>query len=116
MACVADIEPNSRNLNLLLKVVDVKMSGRMGASRVSEVVVGDESGTILFTAVDDQVDLMMPGEAVRLINATVEMLGGSFMRLVVPLEGERCRIRKELETRSFDVNLTVPNRSHIEWA
>ncbi|KAI5657152.1 hypothetical protein M9H77_25945 [Catharanthus roseus] len=51
-------------------------------TRIAECLVGDETGTILFTARNDQVDLMNPGNTVILRNAKIDMFKGS-MRLAV---------------------------------
>lgn len=51
-------------------------------SRIAECLVGDETGTILFTARNDQVEMMKPGNTVILRNAKIDMFKGS-MRLAV---------------------------------
>ncbi|EPS67409.1 hypothetical protein M569_07366, partial [Genlisea aurea] len=51
-------------------------------SRIAEILVGDETGTILFTARNDQVESMNPGNTVILRNAKIDMFKGS-MRLAV---------------------------------
>ncbi|CAI9286481.1 unnamed protein product [Lactuca saligna] len=50
--------------------------------RIAECLVGDETGTILFTARNDQVDLMKPGAGVIIRNGKIDMFKGS-MRLAV---------------------------------
>ncbi|KAL3522324.1 hypothetical protein ACH5RR_015158 [Cinchona calisaya] len=56
--------------------------GPQQPSRISECLIGDETGTILFTARNDQVELMTPGNTVILRNAKIDMFKGS-MRLAV---------------------------------
>ncbi|KAG8365505.1 hypothetical protein BUALT_Bualt18G0112000 [Buddleja alternifolia] len=51
-------------------------------TKIAECLVGDETGTILFTARNDQVDMMKPGNTVILRNAKIDMFKGS-MRLAV---------------------------------
>lgn len=51
-------------------------------TKIAECLVGDETGTILFTARNEQVDLMKPGNTVILRNAKIDMFKGS-MRLAV---------------------------------
>ncbi|KAL3851345.1 hypothetical protein ACJIZ3_013227 [Penstemon smallii] len=51
-------------------------------NKIAECLVGDETATILFTARNDQVDLMKPGNTVILRNAKIDMFKGS-MRLAV---------------------------------
>ncbi|KAL6553259.1 hypothetical protein OROGR_007101 [Orobanche gracilis] len=49
---------------------------------IAECLIGDETGTILFTARNDQVETMKPGNTVILRNAKIDMFKGS-MRLAV---------------------------------
>ncbi|CAI9787941.1 unnamed protein product [Fraxinus pennsylvanica] len=55
-------------------------------TRIAECLIGDETGTILFTARDNQVDLMKPGNTLILRNAKIDMFKGS-MRLTVDMWG-----------------------------
>ncbi|CAN8291735.1 unnamed protein product [Cochlearia groenlandica] len=54
--------------------------------RISECIVGDETGVIVFTARNDQVDLMKEGSSVTLRNAKIDIYKGS-MRLAVEKRG-----------------------------
>ncbi|BBH01730.1 hypothetical protein Prudu_012096 [Prunus dulcis] len=58
------------------------VSQHLRQTRISECLIGDETGTILFTARNDQVDLLKPGTTVILRNARIDMFKGS-MRLAV---------------------------------
>ncbi|MED6122497.1 hypothetical protein PIB30_040408 [Stylosanthes scabra] len=49
---------------------------------IAECLIGDETGTIIFTARNQQVDLMKTGTTVILRNAKIDMFKGS-MRLAV---------------------------------
>ncbi|XP_004485814.1 uncharacterized protein At4g28440-like [Cicer arietinum] len=49
---------------------------------ISECLIGDETGTIIFTARNEQVDLMKAGTTVIIRNAKIDMFKGS-MRLAV---------------------------------
>uniref|UniRef100_A0A7N0UMI9 Single-stranded DNA binding protein Ssb-like OB fold domain-containing protein n=1 Tax=Kalanchoe fedtschenkoi TaxID=63787 RepID=A0A7N0UMI9_KALFE len=51
-------------------------------NRIAECLVGDEIGSIVFTARNEQVDTMKPGATVILRNAKIDMFKGS-MRLAV---------------------------------
>ncbi|XP_058752270.1 uncharacterized protein At4g28440-like [Vicia villosa] len=51
-------------------------------SRIAECVVGDETAVIIFTARNEQVDLVNPGATIILRNAKIDMFKGS-MRLAV---------------------------------
>ncbi|KAL9236441.1 hypothetical protein vseg_011113 [Gypsophila vaccaria] len=99
---VDQIKPGSSGNTVTVKIVSStavlnRVRGRN--TRISECVVGDETGTIIFTARNDQVDLMKPGTTVILRNSKVDMFK-STMRLAVDKWG---RI-EVTEPASFTVN------------
>ncbi|KAF7030749.1 hypothetical protein CFC21_048090 [Triticum aestivum] len=51
-------------------------------TRIAECLIGDETGCVLFTARNDQVDVLKPGNTVIIRNAKIDMFKGS-MRLAV---------------------------------
>nr|AFR36911.1 hypothetical protein [Camellia sinensis] len=87
---VDQLRPGTGGHNLILKVVSSKTVLQKGRPdgpqvrqmRIAECLVGDETGTIVFTARNDQVDLMKPDGTVILRNAKIDMFKGS-MRLAV---------------------------------
>ncbi|WOL03152.1 hypothetical protein Cni_G11872 [Canna indica] len=87
---VNQLRPNTNGHTLTVKVVSSKtvlQKGRPNGPqvrqmRLAECLVGDETGIIVFTARNEQVDLMKPDTNVILRNAKVDMFKGS-MRLAV---------------------------------
>ncbi|KAL6521763.1 hypothetical protein OROGR_018332 [Orobanche gracilis] len=92
---VEQLRPGTNGHNLVVKVVSSKMVLRKGRPdgpqvhqiKIDECLVGDETGTILFTARNEQgltliVEMMKPGTTVILRNAKIDMFKGS-MRLAV---------------------------------
>ncbi|XP_076923580.1 uncharacterized protein At4g28440-like [Bidens hawaiensis] len=80
---VDDLKPETGGLTVVVKVVSSEMVVQKGRNvRIAECLVGDQTGTILFTARNDQVDLMKPGTTVIIRNGKIDMFKGS-MRLVV---------------------------------
>ncbi|KAG8384820.1 hypothetical protein BUALT_Bualt04G0158100 [Buddleja alternifolia] len=87
---VDQLRPGTNGHNLVVKVVSSKMvlqKGRPGGPQVrpikiSECLVGDDTGTILFTARNEQVEMMKPEATIILRNAKIDMFKGS-MRLAV---------------------------------
>ncbi|KAL4589051.1 hypothetical protein LXL04_001953 [Taraxacum kok-saghyz] len=87
---VDNIKPGTTGLTLVAKVLSSEIVLQKGRAvspnlrnvRIAECLVGDETGTILFTARNDQVDLMKPGASVIIRNAKIDMFKGS-MRLAV---------------------------------
>lgn len=87
---VDQLRPGTSGHTLTVKVVTAKMVLRKGRPdgsqvrqmRIAECLVGDETGVIVFTARNEQVDLVKAGSTVILRNAKIDMFRGS-MRLAV---------------------------------
>ncbi|KAM0005056.1 putative nucleic acid-binding protein [Helianthus debilis subsp. tardiflorus] len=90
---VGDLKPETSGLTLIAKVLSSEIvlqkglvssaSSNVRNVRIAECLVGDETGTILFTARNHQgVDLMKPGTSVIIRNGKIDMFKGS-MRLAV---------------------------------
>ncbi|XP_050204308.1 uncharacterized protein At4g28440 [Mercurialis annua] len=93
---VEELKPGTSGHNLTVKVVNsnavpvpkprrapMSLSARPARPAViSECLVGDETGCIVFTARNEQVDIMKAGDTVILRNAKIDMFKGS-MRLAV---------------------------------
>ncbi|KAK1327265.1 Uncharacterized protein QJS10_CPA01g01323 [Acorus calamus] len=92
-AKVDQLRPGTNGHTLTVKVVSSKtvlQKGRGGRPdgpqmrqmHIAECLVGDETGMIVFTARNEQVDLLKPNTTVILRNAKIDMFKGS-MRLSV---------------------------------
>uniref|UniRef100_A0A6M2E8W1 Single-stranded DNA binding protein Ssb-like OB fold domain-containing protein n=1 Tax=Populus davidiana TaxID=266767 RepID=A0A6M2E8W1_9ROSI len=87
---VEQLRPGTGGHTLTVKVVSAKMVLQKGRAdgpqgrqmKIAECLVGDETGLIIFTARNDQVDLMKEDTTVILRNAKIDMFKGS-MRLAV---------------------------------
>ncbi|KAI3774973.1 hypothetical protein L1987_49539 [Smallanthus sonchifolius] len=87
---VDHLKPGTAGLTLVAKVLSSEIVLQKGSAaslnlrnvRIAECLIGDETGVILFTARNDQVDLMKPGTTVIIRNGKIDMFKGS-MRLAV---------------------------------
>ncbi|KAF5449871.1 hypothetical protein F2P56_030273 [Juglans regia] len=78
---VDQLRPGTSGHTLIGKVVSTKMVLQKGRAdgpqvrqmRIAECLVGDETGMIIFTARNDQVDLMKEGTTVILRNAKIDI-------------------------------------------
>ncbi|PNX80333.1 hypothetical protein L195_g036332, partial [Trifolium pratense] len=90
---VMDLRPGTDRYTLTVKVLSSELVKTIYSdsdelvSCTAECLVGDETGTIIFTARNEQVDLMKPGATVILDNAKIDMFKGR-MRLVVDRRGD----------------------------
>ncbi|OIT27636.1 PREDICTED: uncharacterized protein At4g28440-like [Nicotiana attenuata] len=123
---VDQLKPGTSGHNLTVKVVNANTvlskkprnpssSLRVPArpqqnTRITECLVGDESGSILFTARNDQVDMMKPDATIILRNAKIDMFKGS-MRLAVDKWG---RVEVAAGPANFVVN-EENNLSLVEY-
>ncbi|CAI0468780.1 unnamed protein product [Linum tenue] len=93
---VDHLKPGTQNHNLIVKVLSFNAvlekgprpaaaaaaSQRPQKTRIAECLVGDETGTILLKARNEQVDLVKPNTTIIIRNAKIDMFKGS-MRLAV---------------------------------
>ncbi|XP_076910581.1 uncharacterized protein At4g28440-like [Bidens hawaiensis] len=90
---VSELKPGTNGNNLVVKVLssttvldkkprNTSSFNNRAPTRIAECLIGDETGTILFTARNAQVDLMKPETTVIIRNAKIDMFKGS-MRLAV---------------------------------
>ncbi|KAL6135761.1 hypothetical protein ACLB2K_067987 [Fragaria x ananassa] len=87
---VMQLQPDTKGLTLIVKVVSSKMvlqkarpdGIQVRQMKIAVCLVGDETGTIVFTARNEQVAMKNPGVTVILRNAKIDMFKGS-MRLAV---------------------------------
>jgi replication factor A1 len=117
---VNELRPGTNGHSLNVKVVNTKMVMQRGGGRpmgpqsrqmrIAECLVGDETGIIIFTARNDQVDMMKEGSVVTLRNAKIDMYKGS-MRLAVDRWG-----RVEVAEEPTDITVKDDNNlSLIEY-
>lgn len=112
---VDQLRPQTKGHNLTVKVLEAKVvlsrpRGPKGSPlRVAECIVGDETGVIVFTARNEQVDVATVGAYMVLRNAKIDMFRGS-MRLVVDQWGKV----EPAEEESFEP-LTTNNLSLVEY-
>mmetsp|Transcript_10351 Transcript_10351/g.31864 ORF Transcript_10351/g.31864 Transcript_10351/m.31864 type:complete len:132 (-) Transcript_10351:2007-2402(-) len=92
---VAALRPGTQGHNLLAKVLCTTVAlekTRADGSRVrvTECVIGDETGIVSFLAHDEQVDIAEPGSTILIRNAKIDMFRG-YMRLSVDKWGGLAR-------------------------
>jgi len=74
---VKDLNTDSKHVNLLAKVLSLsetrEVASRYGGStnRVAEAKIGDETGTILLTLWNENIDLVKPNDTIMIKNGYV---------------------------------------------
>jgi replication factor A1 len=113
---VGNLKPSLRNLNIVVKVVDLGEprgvhSRKTGSEhRVAEALVGDETGSVLLSLWDDQINRFLSGDVVEIKNGYTSLFHGS-LRLNIGRYGEAAKVDKEIEGVDTDNNLS--NKRHI---
>ncbi|KAK7246464.1 hypothetical protein RIF29_41332 [Crotalaria pallida] len=93
---VDQLKPGTNGHNLIVKVLSSdtvlqkpqpprpssSSSRNLRPTLIAECLIGDDTGTIIFTARNEQVELMKAGNTVILRNAKIDMFKGS-MRMAV---------------------------------
>lgn len=84
---VSDIKPDSRGLNLKVKVLATPTEVESKGGKFWEVLAGDASGTVMLSLRDSQKDLATEGAVLAVRNAGVKMVTGH-IRLAVDKWGK----------------------------
>ena len=90
---VAGLNPNLRRVNMVFKVVSVDPAKNVRsrkdrvAHRVTEALVGDDTGTALMTLWDESVDKVTAGRTLKVLNGYVSLFKGT-LRVNIGKYGE----------------------------
>ncbi len=107
---VSDIRPGMKRIDVVVRVVSVSpvrevTSRRDGSThRVEEILVGDESGSIILSLWDDDVGKLQEGDVVKIENGYTTVVRGS-LRLNVGRYGKIELVDEDVEANT-DNNLS----------
>mmetsp|Transcript_21389 Transcript_21389/g.49772 ORF Transcript_21389/g.49772 Transcript_21389/m.49772 type:complete len:272 (-) Transcript_21389:144-959(-) len=93
---VSSIKPESKGLNLKLKVVEAAKEVELKGKPFWEVLCGDASGTIVISLVEGQKELLAEGTTIEVRNGMVKMIKGH-IRLVVDKWGKILKAEEPFE-------------------
>lgn len=101
---VDELKPNLRKVNVTVKVVGIgqprSITFRKNYSvvhRVSEALVGDETGCILLNLWDEQVSVFNKGDVIEVKNGYTSLFRG-FLRLNIGRHGTAEKVHKKIKT------------------
>jgi len=105
---IADLKPESRKVNLLVKVIGVDeprdIETRYGSKHLAEATIADDSGSLIMTLWEEQVGTIEKGDVLQIENAYISLVRGT-MRLNLGRYGKMHKLDEELEVN------TEPNMS-----
>lgn len=107
---VNQLQPGTRGHNIKAKVSEIRSvlerPRRDGSTlTIAEVLIGDETGCVLFTARNEQIDIIKGAKEIILRNCKVEMFKG-FMRLAVDMWGLIERTEGNIKKINVENNLS----------
>eukprot|EP01124_Arcella_intermedia_P018026 TRINITY_DN249_c0_g1_i1.p1 TRINITY_DN249_c0_g1~~TRINITY_DN249_c0_g1_i1.p1 ORF type:complete len:130 (-),score=14.91 TRINITY_DN249_c0_g1_i1:48-437(-) len=110
LKCV-ELNPGLTGINMVLKVLEV-FPVDCPRAKISEVIAGDETGSIVLTLRDKQVEVAVANRSIEIHNGKIEMYANKFMRLVVDRWGKvtesNTKIAKVKSENAF-------NKSAVEY-
>lgn len=95
-AKVGSVRPDTRGANLKVKVLEEPSKVDLKGKEFFEVLVGDETGTVVMSLRDFQKDIATSGSTIAIRNASVKMVAGH-IRLTVDKWGKVEATTEELE-------------------
>lgn len=119
-AKVEGLKPGFRNVNVIVKVVNVGpprtvfLRRDRAEHRVAEALVGDETGSILLTLWDDQIDIFGPNEVLEIRNGYTSLFRGT-VRLNIGRYGTAEKVEKEIGEVNTENNLSEIRHEETEW-
>ena len=83
---VQSLTPESFNFNIVVSVHSIEVVAErmteLGRIRIGEVIVGDETGSVILSARNEQIDMLVPGSTVVVRQGRIDMFDG-YIRLRV---------------------------------
>lgn len=117
---VNSLIPNLRNLNLIVKILKIG-SPKLIRSRttnkenlVAEAFVGDETGSILLTLWNKQIQRFNEKDVIEILKGYTTIYKGS-LKLSVSQKGRLNKISKEIEKVNFKNNLSEKTHIGTPW-
>jgi replication factor A1 len=108
---VKELTPDAKQTNVLVKVVNIgerrTIDSKFGGSRqLAEATVGDETGTILLSLWETQIDQVQPGQVVLVDNGYVSLVRGH-MRLNVGKYGSFAATEQDIPEVNSSVDVSA---------
>ncbi len=107
---IKELTPQHKKVNLLAKVVSIgeekEIPSKYGGSRrLAEAVVGDDSGTIIMSLWQDQIDTVSNDDILSITNGYVSLVRGH-MRLNVGKYGTISKSEESVEEINDELNMS----------
>ena len=120
MLKVGGLKPGLGNVSLHVKILNIGSTRIVPSKRdqsqhqVAEAVVGDETGSVVLTLWDDQIQMFKPEEVVRISYGYTTLFKGS-LRLNISRGGQIEKTDKEIGEVNTRNNLSEQTHIQIPW-
>jgi replication factor A1 len=117
---VGSFKPNLRNLDLIVKIVNIGPSRTVPSKSdqrqhlIAEALVGDETGSVVLTLWDKQINMFKAGDVVEIRGGYTTIFRGS-LRLNIGRTGRIEKIDKEISEVNTRNNLSEKTHIQIPW-
>lgn len=117
---VDTLKPSFRDLIMIVKLVDMGLQrvvsprGGRYEHRVTEALVGDETGSVLLTLWDNQIDKFGLGDVLEIKKGYTSLFRGS-LRLNIGRFGSIEKVDKEIEEVNMKNNLSETRHERPLW-
>jgi len=108
---VKDLNPESKNVNTVVKVINAgeerSIASKFGGERrLKEFTVGDDTGTVVMTLWEDQVNLANEGDSLSIENGYISLVRGN-MRLNIGKYGKFGKAKDAIVTVNTENNMSA---------
>ncbi len=94
---ISDLKPGMRNISLKARIIDVSeprtVETRMGAARVADATIQDETGTVKMSLWDDQIERFSVGDVITISNGYTSTFRGE-IRVNVGRYGKISKVKQ----------------------
>jgi len=115
---IEEITPSSKQINVLAKVVSIgeprEIPSRFGPSRkVADAVIGDETGTVILSLWEDQINQLAKDDIIKMENGYVSFVkskenpGKGHIRLNIGKYGKLEKLSEGVSSVNEEVNLSA---------
>ena len=117
---VGSLKPDLRNLDLVVKIVNIGPSRGLESKRVrkqhliAEALVGDETGSVVLTLWDDQIQRFVADDVVGISGGYTTLFRGS-LRLNVGRAGRIEKTDKTMDEVNTRNNLSQETHIRVPW-
>jgi replication factor A1 len=117
---IGSLKPDVRNLDIIAKIVNIGASRTIVSKKetrqhiISEVLLGDETGSVILTLWDNQIEMFKAEDVVQIKRGYTTIYKGS-LRLNIGRNGSIEKIEKEIPEVNTKNNVSEKTHIQVPW-